>query len=94
MSPSVPVPHSRPRVGVRLDAAGGPLVRRWLLQLGADPVDAAAPGADGLPLAPQHDGVRREDVAAFVHGLRGIERRRAERFDDHGSEQSWPRGSY
>ena len=84
------------RVAVAWDP-DGPLaadVRLWLLQLGADPVDRGSPAASGLPAAPQHAEVAREDVGHFVHGLKGTDRSRAERFDDHGSSESWPRGSY
>lgn len=86
--------NDRPLVGVRVDAANGPQVRMWLLQLGADPVDAEEAAASGLPVVPQHLGVRREEVAVFVRELKGVRRTCAERFDDHGSPQRWPRGSY
>ena len=85
---------TRPRIAVDTGTVSGAQVRTWLLELGADPVDAAEPAASGLAMAPQHPGVTRAEVAQVVHGLRGTDRSRAERFDDHGSAESWPRGSY
>ena len=88
-------PHGdRPRVAYDPAGPAGAQVRTWLLQLGAQPVDRAEPGASGLPVAPQGDGIARADVAGFVRGLKGGGRSRGERFDDHGSVQSWPRGSF
>ena len=84
----------RPRVGVRVGQANGAQVRLWLLQLGAEPVETDSGPVAGVPDAPQDADVTRAQVAAFVHGLRGIGRDRGERFDDHGSRESWPRGSY
>ena len=84
----------RPAVSYDADGPGAELVRTWLLQLGAEPVDRAAPGASDLPSAPQHADVERAEVASFVRGLRGSERTRWERFDDHGSAENWPRGSF
>ncbi|MDO5533775.1 MAG: hypothetical protein Q4F65_03885 [Propionibacteriaceae bacterium] len=84
------------RVTVAYDPAGpnADRVRTWLLQLGARPVDRAEPGASAWPLAPQFEEVERSQVAAFVHGVRGEVRSPEERFDDHGSAASWPRGSF
>ncbi len=84
----------RPRVGVRMAADNGEQVRLWLLQLGAEPVATDAGPVAGVPDAPQDAAVTRTQVAAFVHQLRGIARDREERFDDHGSHENWPRGSY
>lgn len=84
----------RVQVGVDLDAADGARVRLWVLQLGGDPVPGVEARERGLPMVPQHPGVPRAEVAAFVHSLRGVAGSRGERFDDHGSGQSWPRGSY
>ena len=82
-------------MSVDLRAGNGAQVRLWLLQLGADPVDASHEAeAEGLPRVPQRAGVPREEVADFVHALKGNARDRAARFDDHGSGQSWPRGSF
>lgn len=80
----------RPQVGVRMGASNGRQVRIWLLQLGAEPVEARP----GVPVVPQHAGVRREEVAAFVHGLKDARPADMRRRDDHGSPQSWPRGSF
>lgn len=85
---------TRPRISVDTDAPNGSHVRLWLLQSGADPVEASAPDAAGLPRTPQHPGVTRDEVAGFVHALRGKGRSRTQRFDDHGSGESWPRGSF
>ena len=84
------------RVAVAWDPDGpsAEQVRLWLLQLGADPFALGGPAASGLPVAPQHAEVTRDEVAHFVHRLRGADRSRADRFDDHGSSASWPRGSY
>ena len=84
----------RPRVAYDPAGPSAAQVRTWLLQLGAEPVDGAEPAASGLPVAPQGDAIARADVAGFVRGLKGGGRGRGERFDDHGSAESWPRGSY
>ncbi|MFP5415494.1 MAG: hypothetical protein ACLGHZ_01245 [Actinomycetes bacterium] len=84
----------RPRISVDTTTEAGRLIRRWLLQLGADPVEASEPEASDLPKAPQHQGVSRDEVAALVRRLKGKGHPRGERFDDHGSVESWPRGSY
>lgn len=80
-------------------------VRMWLLQSGADPVTdpdddlmgvvrvAGSKASDfvavGLPelVEPKN----RTDVINFVRGLRG---RDLHDFDDHGSAQAWPRGTF
>ncbi|HHU38649.1 MAG TPA: hypothetical protein GXZ45_05145 [Propionibacterium sp.] len=84
---------ARPRVAFDPSGPRGADVRLWLLQSGAEPVERAEPGASGLPVAPQHDGVGRAEVVAFVHRRTGVTSREA-RFDDHGSAESWPRGSF
>lgn len=82
----------RPRVV--FDEAGpeAASVRRWLLQLGAVPVAAGTPDADAV--APQHPGVTRSEVERCVRSVKGAVLGRAERFDDHGSAEAWPRGTY
>ncbi len=82
----------RPRVA--FDPAGpeAVTVRRWLLQLGAEPVATGTP--DAAAVAPQHPGVTRRDVERCVRALTGGSRDRDERFDDHGSAQAWPRGTF
>lgn len=94
---------TRPRVLVVGVGDRDALVRSWLLECGADPVvadadvaavvvlDAAAsdPPA-GLPVLDAR-GATREQVAEFVRRLSG---RHTHTFDDHGSPEAWPRGSY
>ena len=81
----------RSRVAYDPDGPHASAVRMWLLQLGVDPVTA---GDQDAPQAPQRADVERDEVAAFVRGLTGRGHTRGERFDDHGSAESWPRGSY
>lgn len=93
---------TRPRV--RLLGAGerAAAVRRWLLQSGAEPVgpgdaaeavvvvDAGGRVERGLPVLDAATAPR-EEVADFVRALAGKE---PHAFDDHGSPEAWPRGSY
>ena len=85
------------------EGARADVVRAWLLQSGADPVGEGAE-ADGLVLTdagasvstggpPRLDAstAPREEVAEFVRALAG---RHRHTFDDHGTPQAWPRGSY
>ncbi len=83
----------RPRVTYDPNQPGADSIRLWLLQLGAEPFRRAEAGASGLPQAPQHPGVTRAEVAAFVHQIKGVPTRET-RFDDHGSAMNWPRGSF
>ena len=53
-------------------------------------VELVSPGPPQLAQA----DVERAEVASFVRGLRGSDRTRRERFDDHGSAENWPRGSF
>lgn len=93
----------RPRVLLAADV--DPAVRMWLLESGAEVVEwgeadeagefAGTVGVTipGLPslVGPDQGALTRADVRAFVQQLRG---RPDHRFDDHGSTQAWPRGSY
>ena len=83
----------RPRVSYDESGPRADDVRLWLLQLGAEPVVCEEGATDGLPQAPQHVGVSRSDVATLVRALTGRPSRQ-EAFDDHGSVESWPRGSF
>lgn len=84
---------SRPRIAYDASGPHGDQVRLWLLQLGAQPVDRGEPGASDLPTVRQRDGMTRADVATFVRELKGAPSR-ADAFDDHGSAEEWPRGSF
>ncbi|HRL47751.1 MAG TPA: hypothetical protein PLK46_06650 [Propioniciclava sp.] len=84
----------RVRVGLDPQGVEAVRIRLWLLQLGAEPVDAEDATASGVPVVPQRRGIQRGEVAAFVHGLRGVATSRSDRFDDHGSAENWPRGSF
>lgn len=85
--------NHRPRVAYDPSQDQAERVRLWLLQLGAEPVDRGERGASELPRAPQGPNVTRAEVAAFVHRVKGVPTRET-RFDDHGSAESWPRGSF
>ena len=85
--------NSRPRIAFDPAAQDAAQVRLWLLQLGTQPIDHTEPAASELPQAPQHPGVTRAEVTAFVHAIKGAPSKE-ERFDDHGSGESWPRGSF
>ena len=85
------------------EGARADVVRAWLLQSGADPVGEGAEAARGgrrPPRAAAPPGgpprldastAPREEVAEFVRALAG---RHRHTFDDHGTPQAWPRGSY
>lgn len=83
------------------------LVRRWLMELGAEPVtqrdgspyvalittDAATPHPVGaVPTLEAPRGTSRTVIEAFVRKVQG--RTPGSRFDDHGSTKAWPRGSF
>lgn len=76
----------RPRVRLADSLGRAALVRRWLLESGADVVDDPA-----APEVPADAVASRDAVAAFVRRLAGKE---LHTFDDHGSAAAWPRGSY
>lgn len=96
----------RPRVRIVGQGDRADTVRRWLLESGADPVTddsegvqvdaivvaAAATSAlpEGLPVLDATTGTRQQ-VAQFARRLAG---RSSHAFDDHGSPEKWPRGSY
>lgn len=99
---------NRPRVLVLGGGERAAVVRAWLLESGAIPVfagdaagvvvaDAAASDADAVTAAARELPVldaataSRSEVAAFARVLAG---KSAHAFDDHGSREAWPRGSY
>jgi hypothetical protein len=94
---------TRPRVRVVGEGDRADTVWNWLLDSGAHPVTGGG-DVGGVVLAsatteaPPEDlpvldatTATRQEVASFARRLAG---RSAHVFDDHGSPQGWPRGSY